>query len=135
MQRSRGRRPKKKKEFAAKLLQLSITISTRGDDIYNRLLGVLKDLSDKETDVGICSLERGGIVFHLHFQIVVRKMVAYIVVVSKKIKNYLGWDVNKPAGARIMWHTLTQKKLHTFQGMVGYCMKDLDKPHYQECIP
>ncbi|KAI5056359.1 hypothetical protein GOP47_0028177, partial [Adiantum capillus-veneris] len=35
----------------------------------------------------------------------------------------------KPQGGVVMCRSMGQVRMHTFTGMVGYCMKDLQKPH------
>ncbi|MCO5584308.1 hypothetical protein L7F22_038232 [Adiantum nelumboides] len=40
-------------------------------------------------------------------------------------------DRCKPAGAIVLCRALKQRGMHTFRGMVGYCLKDRDVPHFQ----
>ncbi|KAI5076048.1 hypothetical protein GOP47_0008113 [Adiantum capillus-veneris] len=70
----RGRPRKTEEELLAaesrrpkRLFELSITISVGGVDVDTGLLLVLKEFLGKETIAGMCSVERGGTVFHLHF--------------------------------------------------------------------
>lgn len=52
-------------------------------------------------------------------------------VLNKQINICLGWD-----GSPSTYHDLSGKKLrdeilHTFKGMVGYCMKDNGEEHFK----
>ncbi|KAI5076075.1 hypothetical protein GOP47_0008140 [Adiantum capillus-veneris] len=114
-----------------KMLELSVTVSIGGSDIDVALFPRLKMFLEEEAIAGMCSIERGGTVFHLHFQMVVRVMATSIVAVSKKIKQYLGWETDSPVGANVLCRALKQKNMLTFHGMLGYCMKDMDQPHYE----
>ncbi|MCO5609929.1 hypothetical protein L7F22_064164 [Adiantum nelumboides] len=55
-----------------------------------------------------------------------------LIAINKKVRKYLGWDTDKPAGALILCRALKQRNMHTFHGMVGYCMKDCDEAHFQK---
>ncbi|KAI5077190.1 hypothetical protein GOP47_0007014 [Adiantum capillus-veneris] len=63
---------------------------------------------------------------------VVRMLSSSLIAINKKLKSYLGWDKEGSAGANILCRALKQKNMHTFQGMVGYCMKDEGEPHFQK---
>lgn len=43
---------------------------------------------------------------------------------NKNFKVALGWDENPPTGHVVSCENLVDEGLHTFLGMVGYCMKD-----------
>ena len=47
-----------------------------------------------------------------------------LLVLNKKIKGCLGWDENPPTGHVVSCKKLRDWGLHTFKGMIGYCMKD-----------
>ncbi|KAI5077599.1 hypothetical protein GOP47_0007423 [Adiantum capillus-veneris] len=134
----RGRPRKTEEELLAaesrrpkRLFELSITISVGGADVDTGLLPVLKEFLEKETIAGICSIKHGGTVFHLHFQMVMRITSTSIIAVNKKVKTYLGWDRESPVGATVLCRALKQKNMHTFQGMIGYCLKDVGKDHFE----
>ncbi|MCO5609496.1 hypothetical protein L7F22_063724 [Adiantum nelumboides] len=55
-------------DAAGRLLEVSITISVGGGDIDVSLLACMNEFLKKETCADICSLERGGVAFNLHFQ-------------------------------------------------------------------
>ncbi|MCO5550737.1 hypothetical protein L7F22_004228 [Adiantum nelumboides] len=55
-------------DAAGRLLEVSITISARGGDIDVSLLACMNEFLKKETCADICSLERGGVAFNMHFQ-------------------------------------------------------------------
>lgn len=47
------------------------------------------------------------------------------------LKSCLGWGKEWPVGAMVMCRKLRNKGLHTFIGMIGYCIKDSDQSHFQ----
>lgn len=49
---------------------------------------------------------------------------------SKKIKVCFGWDESPPTNHVVSCKSLRNKGLHTYLGMVGYCMKD----NGEECL-
>lgn len=54
-----------------------------------------------------------------------------ILVLKKVVKRYLGWDTVAPTGVVVMCRALQNNGLHTFVGMPGYSLKDVDAPHFQ----
>ena len=77
---------------------------------------------------GLVSVERGGTLGYLHCQAVMRfEQPMAAASISRRLNMDLGYkDKDSPQfdqGA-VMTRALAQNKLHTFQGMVGYCMKD-----------
>lgn len=113
--------------------ELSITVSIGGQDIDKSLISNVNAFIQENTLAGKCSLERGGAAFHLHMQMVIRIESSSVIAVSRKLKTYLGWDKKQPAsaGGMVMCRKLTNKGLHTFAGMIGYCMKDSNQPHFE----
>ncbi|MCO5590494.1 hypothetical protein L7F22_044464 [Adiantum nelumboides] len=83
-----------------------------------------------KTMAGKCLAKRGGSAFHLHFQGVVRIQAESIIAVNKMIKCYFGWEQSPPIGGVVMCRSLQNVGLHTFHGLLGYCMKDFDVPHF-----
>ncbi|MCO5603424.1 hypothetical protein L7F22_057574 [Adiantum nelumboides] len=139
-QGSNGRRKKRRNETdgrhgpdaAGRLMEVNVTVSIGGGDIDVNLLGCMDEFLKNETFVGICSVERGGVAFNLHFQMVARLWATSLVFVNKKVKRYLGWATEKPTAALVLCRALTQHSMHTFCGMVGYCLKDCDQPHFRK---
>ena len=43
----------------------------------------------------------------------------------------LGWDVSPLTGYVVSCKKLRDEGLHTFKGMVGYCMKDNGEKHFE----
>ncbi|MCO5551220.1 hypothetical protein L7F22_004719 [Adiantum nelumboides] len=115
-----------------RVIEASITVSVGGTDVNVGLLPCMEEFLRKETCAGLCAVERGGIVFNLHYQMVVRMWATSLISINKKVRQYLGWDSDKPVGALILCRALKQKNMHTFRGMVGYCMKDRDEAHFQK---
>ena len=52
-------------------------------------------------------------------------------IVAKLLKEYIGWDCTKPFGGVVLCRKLQNKELHIFHGMIGYCMKDVMKEHFE----
>ncbi|MCO5576548.1 hypothetical protein L7F22_030360 [Adiantum nelumboides] len=115
-----------------RVIEASVTVSVGGSDVDVGLLPCMEEFLRKETCAGLCAVEWGGIAFNLHFQMVVRIWATLLIAINKKVRRYLGWDTDKPAGGLILCHALKQRNMHTFRGMVEYCMKDRDEPHFQK---
>ncbi|MCO5571067.1 hypothetical protein L7F22_024798 [Adiantum nelumboides] len=134
---SRKKKPRQKSndvDHHGRLMEVSVTVSLGGADIDVGLLLSIADFLTNETCASICVVERGGMAFNLQFQMVVRIWSTSLVAVNKKVKEYLGWDKCKPPGSIVLCHALKQHGMHTFQGMVGYCLKDRDQPHFQNVV-
>ena len=50
---------------------------------------------------------------------------------EEAIKQILDWVVNPPIGASVKVKTLAQEGLHTWYGILGYLMKDRDRPWFR----
>ncbi|MCO5549838.1 hypothetical protein L7F22_003312 [Adiantum nelumboides] len=121
-----------KQKWMTKILEVSITISVGGADIDVSLLSCIGECLKQQTCAGICSVEPGGMAFNLHFQMVARMWATSLIAVNRKVKACLGWDRSKPPGALVLCRALKSQGMHTFRGMVGYCLKDRDEPHFQK---
>eukprot|EP00250_Pteridium_aquilinum_P022110 c25305_g3_i1 orf=628-1830(+) len=133
-EKKRAGRPRSKKPKDAgplPTLEVSVTISVGGGDIDRGLFPRINAFLVDKTQAGKCSIERGGAAFHLHFQMVARLQARSIIAVSKLVKSFLGWDVTQPVGGMVLCRKLTNKRLHTFHGLLGYCMKDVSKEHFE----
>ncbi len=51
----------------------------------------------KECVVGLCALERGGTLSHLHMQMVVKLHISSLKLLNKVFKEWLRWDDPKKA--------------------------------------
>lgn len=112
-----------------KSFELSITVGVGGEDIDMALMSNIKRFLKECCISGLCSLERGGALFHLHFQMVICISAKSIVTVNRLIKRYMGWDKDRPVAAVVMCQAFKQRNLHTYQGMLGYGTKDLANPN------
>ena len=113
-------RPRLKPLVEIKTYELSITISVGCSDVDVSLMQKINSFLVEKTIAGKCSLERGGTAYHLHFQMVIRIQAPTMVSVSRILKKYLGWDIQKPAAGIVMCKALSNKGLHTFHGLIGY---------------
>ncbi|MCO5569047.1 hypothetical protein L7F22_022753 [Adiantum nelumboides] len=117
-------------DVAGCLMEVSVIVSIGGGDIDVNFLACMDEFLKNETLAGICFVERGGVAFNLYFQMVARLLATSRVSVNKKVKRYLGWATEKPTAVLVLCRALTQRNMHTFCGMVGYCLKDCDQPHF-----
>ena len=72
--------------------------------------------------VGACycvSIERGILAGNLHFQGVIKVRTTSAQAFNARLRRALGWS----GGSKVMLKTLNGMGLHTWVGMVGYCMK------------
>ncbi|MCO5602544.1 hypothetical protein L7F22_056677 [Adiantum nelumboides] len=106
---ARRQRQVKKKQ---KVMEVSVTISVGGGDVDVELLGCMQAFLEKETLAGLCSIERGDTLVHLHLQMVVCMWSSSLVAVNRMVKKYLGWDDAPPPGGVVLCRALTQHKLH-----------------------
>ena len=119
----------------AKVYELSVTISAGSRDIDKSVMAKLQAFLEPSCLAGIFAFEKGGTCAHLHVQGVVRAECKGAVSMNRALNKLLGWDVAKPSpGARVMCRALTGKKLHTWHGMIGYCMKDMPEKHYAHVL-
>lgn len=102
-------------------MELSITVGVGGADIDVGLLSRMDAFLYSCSLAGVCFVERGGALLHLDFQMVVRVLASSIITMNKIMKRALGWDQQ----GIVMCQHLKQKQLHTFHGMVDYCLKDV----------
>ncbi|MCO5583934.1 hypothetical protein L7F22_037852 [Adiantum nelumboides] len=130
--RRKRRRERDDGDGSGRVIEASVTVSIGGSDIDVGLLSRMEEFLRNETCAGLCAVERGGIAFNLHFQMVVRIWATSLIAINKKVRRYLGWDTDKPAGGLILCRALKQRNMHTFRGMVGYCMKDRGEPHFRK---
>ena len=116
----------------SKEMEFSVTISVGNDDISMEHLAKVEEFLQKECISGLCSIERGGGMLRLHLQMVCRLFTSSATMVSKKLKYYLGWEDPKkvPTGHHILTKALQNQGLHTYTGMLGYCIKDKGKDHF-----
>ena len=111
-----------------------MTISAGAVDIDKKILSKLEGFMKEECEAGIFALERGGTCAHLHVQGLIRAAAKNACSMNARLNKLLGWDDCKPSpGARVMCKSLSGKKLHTWHGLIGYCMKDSVEKHF-ECV-
>ena len=52
--------------------------------------------------------------------------------ITTAIKQHLGWVKGKqPFGSRVMCRGISGHKLHTWEGLVRYCCKDMHEKHFE----
>ena len=118
---------------APNTFELSCTISIETEDINVGLVKNVQSFLEKECISGLCSIERGGALQRLHFQAIFRIITTSTIVVSKLLKTYLKWE--KRGEAPLNHHVLVKKLIgvgvHTYIGMLGYCVEDKEEDHFE----
>ena len=120
--------------------ELSITITDCGRDLD--ILSALPRLTvwcERRTTAYLFAAERGFSERNLHLQGIARlhlrteKQQGAAQMCQKEIIKALGWDSkSKPKNARVMVRFLRHEGLHTWIGMVGYCIKNETADDYTE---
>jgi len=114
--------------------EVSVTITAGSCDIDPGKLDDMELFLEAYCMAGLFALERGGTVCHLHLQGILRMRAKTVRGISAALKAHLGWDKGRqPVGSRVMCRSVTNNKLHTWPGLVGYCCKDLHEDHFQVC--
>ncbi|KAL3692874.1 hypothetical protein R1sor_006525 [Riccia sorocarpa] len=128
--------PKRRKTAALKMMELSVTISIAGSDISPTLFPLIQDFLQCQCHchVGAFAIERGGSLLNLHLQGVVSMECSSAVDAKKRITAAIDWTEHRPVGAGACVKKLTNKGIHTFVGMVGYCLKDRQELHFRMCM-
>jgi hypothetical protein len=116
--------------------EYSIVIQRNGGDLdVERVRPLLQDWADEHCTSAIFSTERGEKDNHLHFQGVIRTRKVPLATargVTRNLKTALSFDNHGEyvSQGNVRTKLLKNAKLHTFEGMVGYCMKDKARPWY-----
>ncbi len=117
-------------------VDLSITIAPTGADIGKPYIEAMQKWFQKYSSMAFGCLERGPTENHLHLQCVARLCTTSVTAVSTAIAKFLkalpvreGMIV--PA---VCAKQLTNDKLHTVVGMIGYCQKDRYQTWYDNPI-
>ena len=116
--------------FSLKYFEASIIIAMDGMDIDIALLVKLRKFIE-ECMVGFYIMECSATLTHNHFQMVVKGNFSSPLVLKKKIKVGLGWDKSPPTGHVVSCKKWRDESLHTFLGMVGYCLEDNKEEHFE----
>lgn len=105
--------------------EYSVTVVVVNANLPEGVFELLCDFVQNHTLAGLVGLERGIIENNLHAQMVVRTRHTSPQNLHRQVKIHVGWDKPEaPLGGRIMCRALTYKGMHTWEGLVGYCMKD-----------
>ncbi|KAL3689722.1 hypothetical protein R1sor_016031 [Riccia sorocarpa] len=117
-----------------KRMEFSVTIGITGCDISLTLFPIIDDFLQRECDAGMFAVEKGGSLFNLQLQGVIAIDCTSGVDVQKRLTTALDWDQHRPLGGCICVKKLSYKGVnHTFNGMIGYCLKDRQELHFQVC--
>jgi hypothetical protein len=73
-----------------KLLEAYVTIVVGWFDVNPSLLSKMEMFIKKECVVGLCALERGGTLSHLHMQVVIKLHISSLKMLNKVLKEWLG---------------------------------------------
>ncbi|KAL3702108.1 hypothetical protein R1sor_020130 [Riccia sorocarpa] len=122
---------KRKRTTTLKRMELSITICITGSDLSPQLFPLVDDFLQRECEASLFAVERGGSLLNLHLHGVIAIICTSALDVKKRITAAIHWDENRPLGAGVCVKKLTNKGIHTFVGMVGYCLKDRKEFHFR----
>lgn len=86
---------------------------------------------EEERIAKLCSVERARALTPKHFQMVVKGIITSLVVLNKKIKGLFGVGCESFDGSCYLVQEVEGRGLHTFKGMVGYCIKDNGEEHFR----
>lgn len=79
------------------------------------------------------AIERKDLENHLHMQIVVSAMTKSAKSFEVLVRKYIGWHgvkyMNHILG-KVMFKVLSKRMLHTYKGMIGYCLKYICSVHF-----
>ncbi|KAL3676588.1 hypothetical protein R1sor_026536 [Riccia sorocarpa] len=125
---------KRRKSTPLKRMELSVTLSVAGVDISPAVFPLLQDFLQTHCETGVFTVERGGSLLNLHVQGVIAMLCSSAVDAKKQLTAAVGWTNHRPVGAGICVKKLTNKGIHTFVGMVGYCLKDRHELHFRVCM-
>jgi hypothetical protein len=95
--------------LSLKYFEVFVTIVVAGIDIDITLLVKLRKFIEEECMAELCSMERGGGLTHEHFQMVMKGNFSSLMVLTKKVKVCLGWDVGPPTGHVVLCKWLRDK--------------------------
>ena len=113
----------------------SITIQRDGEDLdVQTILGLLQPWCNETCEQAFFAVERGGRDQHLHLQGVIRTTrAASASACSKMLNIYPGYNTNgvRSGLGKVRTVTLKNSKMHTFEGMLGYCNKDNQRDWFQ----
>lgn len=107
--------------------EFSVTISVLDADLEHTHYMFLRTYFTRHPGVvGCLAYERGGRCRHWHAQGVCRVVATSGVRARNDFLRAVGWWSANPYGNKlhVLFRELSQKDLHTFIGMLGYCGKD-----------
>lgn len=102
-----------------------------GLDFDIGLLVDLRRIIEEECIFGLRSVERGGALMHTYFQMLWKGNFSSLPVLNQKIKICLGRNECPLTSHALSCKRLRDKGLHTFLGIVGFCLKDNVEEHFE----
>ncbi|MCO5586795.1 hypothetical protein L7F22_040737 [Adiantum nelumboides] len=85
--RHKRQREREDGDGPGRVIEASVTVSVGGCDVDVGLLPCMEEFLCKETCAGLCVVERGGIAFNVHFQMVVRIWAMSLIAINKKDRD------------------------------------------------
>lgn len=120
-----------------KRFQTSVTIWKRGgvgDHEWDGICKFLHEKQDADPDFkAFFAVEKGPREGGLHLQGVLDIKTTSTIKINGMLRQAIKDPecTDKIKETKVMCKALTGKHLHTFHGMVGYCQKDIGRPHYK----
>ena len=115
----------------ADCIEVSVTIVQRGEDVESDLFDRMKAVCRQRAVRCMVSLERGCKEEHLHLQCVLQWPAKSPQAVTHELYRALGLSRSEFHIRSVM---LKQTAFHSFEGMLGYCSKDIGQPWFRTFV-
>ncbi|KAL3691874.1 hypothetical protein R1sor_005525 [Riccia sorocarpa] len=129
-----SKKTRKSRRGVSKQMEISLTIRYAGHDVPLEVFKKLKVFLEKEASMAVAALERGDSQLQFHIQAVVSVNTSSVNAFKTDVAAMLGWNVRCPPGASICAKSVKNNGLHTFTGLVGYCLKDEHEAHFVKYV-
>ncbi|KAL2643883.1 hypothetical protein R1flu_011470 [Riccia fluitans] len=118
---------KKPRRVPEKMLDVNLTIGIPGENVDEKLFDLLVNWLEHRAEIAVLALERGDDFLQLHLQ----GKSSSTTILKREIKEVIGWQWNLPVGGSMCLKSLREKGLHTVIGLIGYCLKVEEAPHFR----
>ncbi|KAL3700532.1 hypothetical protein R1sor_018554 [Riccia sorocarpa] len=122
---------KRTRRGAVKELEISLTVGQTGRDLEDSVFDKLAIFLEKEASMALIALERGDSQLQLHIQAIVAVKTSSLKAFKTDVAAALDWDERWPPCGTICAKSVKNNGLHTFTGLVGYCLKDEHEIHFR----
>jgi hypothetical protein len=113
-------------QHKVKLIEVSLTVSRRRTDIQYGTFAEVADWLRKYCNSFLVSTEKGGFEGHLHIQGYIAIRATAVSYANQQLRKHFNWG----SDYTICMRPLRYEGLHTRAGIIGYSMKDENKPWF-----